>query len=176
MVGAPFEDADLAEGTYDLGVAATSFHWVHARVGLPKVARLLRPGGWWVMWWNRYGDPDRRGQFFQAVLPVYSTRATARARWVRQGAPGERRETSRRLARLASSGRFDRIEYELLRWPVTLTAREVRGLWSTFGEVANLPLRERSRFLDRIEGIARDEFGGTVRIDMRTPIYTARRV
>lgn len=176
VVRATFEEAELPEGWFDLGVAATSFHWVHGRMGLPKVARLLRSGGRWAMWWNRYGDPGRRGQFFQAIAPLYSSRATTRARWIRQARSEERRETSRRLALLGASGNFDRITYELLRWPVTLTALEVRGLWATFGEVTKMSPNGRREFLDGIERIAREEFGGKVRIDMRTPIYTARRV
>ena len=92
VVRATFEDAALPEGSFDLGVAATSFHWVHGRVGLPKVARLLRPGGWWAMWWNRHGDPDRRGQFFHAIQPLYSPRPAVQARWIRQDRSGERRE------------------------------------------------------------------------------------
>ena len=175
VVRATFEDAALPEGSFDLGVAATSFHWIHGRRGVPKVARLLKPGGWWAMWWNRYGDPDRRGRFFEAIQPLYTSRATARARWVRRARRGERLETSRRLALLGASGSFDRISYELLRWSVTLTAPAVRGLWATFGEVTKMTPKARRRFLDGIERIAREEFGGRVRIDMRTPMYTARR-
>jgi len=34
---------------------------------LTKVADLLRPGGWWVMVWNDFGDPDRTDPFHEAT-------------------------------------------------------------------------------------------------------------
>ena len=48
----PFEAADLPEADFDLGYAATSFHWLAAAPALAKVVRLLRPGGCWAMWWT----------------------------------------------------------------------------------------------------------------------------
>ncbi|EQD38338.1 Methyltransferase type 11, partial [mine drainage metagenome] len=51
-----FEEVPLRPGSFDLGVAATSFHWLPERRGLRKVARALRPGGWWAAWGNEHGD------------------------------------------------------------------------------------------------------------------------
>ena len=31
------------------------------------MAGLLRPGGWWVMVWNDFGDPDRADPFHEAT-------------------------------------------------------------------------------------------------------------
>jgi SAM-dependent methyltransferase len=53
-----FEDSALEPASFDLGVAATSFHWLPARPALAKVRRLLKPGGWWAMWWNVYRGMD----------------------------------------------------------------------------------------------------------------------
>ena len=49
VVVQPFEEAKLADGRFDLGVAATAFHWLEEDAALAKIARLLRPGGWWAM-------------------------------------------------------------------------------------------------------------------------------
>src|SRR5690242_6402850 len=54
-----FENAVLPLGVFDLGASATAFHWVDQRAGLRKVASLLKPGGWWAMWWNVFGDLAR---------------------------------------------------------------------------------------------------------------------
>jgi SAM-dependent methyltransferase len=56
---ASVEEFTLPDDTFDLAVAATSFHWVDPSVGLAKVRSALRPGGAWAMWWNVFGDPDR---------------------------------------------------------------------------------------------------------------------
>src|SRR4051794_1152307 len=42
VVTAPFEDAALPHGHYDLVAAATSFHWIDPAVGLAKVADVLK--------------------------------------------------------------------------------------------------------------------------------------
>src|SRR5215469_7248392 len=43
VVVAPFEEAVLQEGSFDLGISATAFHWFSEDFALAKVARLLRP-------------------------------------------------------------------------------------------------------------------------------------
>ena len=37
-----FERSELDEGAFDLGVAATSFHWLDQQPALAKAARALR--------------------------------------------------------------------------------------------------------------------------------------
>ena len=41
-----FEDLDVPDGTFDLVISATAFHWIDPEVGFVKAAALLRPGGW----------------------------------------------------------------------------------------------------------------------------------
>ena len=62
-----FEDAAVATATFDLGVCATAFHWLDQDVALMKVADLLRPGGWWAMVWNVFGDDSRPDPFHEAT-------------------------------------------------------------------------------------------------------------
>ena len=50
---ATFEDWDHAGRTFDLILFAQSFHWVDPAVALPKIRRLLRPGGQLALAWNR---------------------------------------------------------------------------------------------------------------------------
>jgi SAM-dependent methyltransferase len=59
VIRSTFEDAVLRGAGFDLGFSATAFHWLDEETALKKVAGLLRPGGWWVMVWNDFGDPDR---------------------------------------------------------------------------------------------------------------------
>jgi trans-aconitate methyltransferase len=65
------EDADLPEASFELVVAATSFHWVvPVHEGLTRCARLLRPGGWLALWWTVFGDHSRPDPFHEALQPV----------------------------------------------------------------------------------------------------------
>lgn len=44
-VNASFENADIENGSFDFIYAASSFHWVDAEVGCPKMMRALKNGG-----------------------------------------------------------------------------------------------------------------------------------
>ena len=48
-----------AAASFDLIVSADAFHWVDPAAGLPKAARLLRPGGWLALLTTgeRYPEP-----------------------------------------------------------------------------------------------------------------------
>jgi ubiquinone/menaquinone biosynthesis C-methylase UbiE len=54
-----FEDFDAPDGSFDLIVSATAFHWLDPEVQFTKPARLLRPGGWLAVLGTRetYDDP-----------------------------------------------------------------------------------------------------------------------
>ncbi len=67
VVNSTFEEAALPEASFDLGLSATSFHWLDEDLALAKVAKLLRPGGWWAMVWNVFGDQHRPDPFHEAT-------------------------------------------------------------------------------------------------------------
>src|SRR5262249_38175362 len=67
---AAFEDVELDPASFDLAVSATAFHWVDEPVGLRRVARALRPGGWFAQWWNMFGDPDQLDAFHLATQSI----------------------------------------------------------------------------------------------------------
>ena len=67
VIRSSFEDAALPVAAFDLGISATAFHWLDENAALMKVADLLRPGGWWAMVWNVFGDPGRPDPFHEAT-------------------------------------------------------------------------------------------------------------
>ena len=67
VLTASFEEAALPEASFDLGVSATAFHWLTEELALTKVAKLLRPGGWWATVWNVFGDSHRPDPFHEAT-------------------------------------------------------------------------------------------------------------
>jgi SAM-dependent methyltransferase len=52
------ESIPLRDGTVDLVVCATAWHWLHTTEAVEEVGRVLRPGGHLAVWWanNRWGD------------------------------------------------------------------------------------------------------------------------
>jgi trans-aconitate methyltransferase len=57
----------LPSSSFELVVAATSFHWVDQRVGMTKLVHCLKRGGWVAMWWTLFRDPTSPDAFTQEV-------------------------------------------------------------------------------------------------------------
>jgi SAM-dependent methyltransferase len=173
-IASPFEDARLPVGEFDLGVAATSFHWLPERRALRGVDRALRPGGWWAWWSNFHGDPYRPTSFDRAVRPVY--REVFGPRRGRKPAGRTVAKDQRgHLGALRSNGHFTDVSVEQIRWEVALSPVRAAALWATFSEIATLPSASRTRFLAMFRDALHENFGTRVRIPIRTPLYTARR-
>ena len=170
---ASFEDAQLPAASFDLGVAATSFHWVEQAAGLRKAHSLLVPGGWWTMWWNHFHDPARRDAFQEATTPLM--RPLARSPTMgEQGRPAFVLDVEARTHDLLRAG-FEDVEFEVIPWTISLDVAQIRALYSTFSPLARLPADERERILDGLAQIAEESFGGRVERAFLTALYTSRR-
>jgi SAM-dependent methyltransferase len=180
LVEATFEAADLPESGFDLGYAATSFHWLDAAPALDKVARLLRPGGYWAMWWNIYQDPKRPDPFRDAVTPlIQDLRAEAPSfkgepRHVLPQGLARALQVDDRVAELRAAG-FSGIEHETLRWKASFDTAGIRALYGSFSVMRDVAPERAEAFLDQVAGIAETQFGGQVERACVTPVYTARR-
>lgn len=174
VVVAAFEDAALEDGAFDLGCAATSFHWMEQRPALAKIARLLRPDGWWAAWWNVFGDAERADPFHDATLPLLAPMQTTPS-WNPNWKHPFALDTEVRLGDLRADGLFEDIAVEMLRWTLVLDPKQVRALYATYSQFSVLDEVERNRILDGLFEIAAREFGGRVERNMVTAIYTARR-
>lgn len=167
-----FEDVELPEGSFDLGLAATSFHWVEPGRGLAKARRLLKPGGWCAMIWNVFGDEARPDPFHEATVHLVGGVKSPSAG--EPGGPAFALDAERRRAELQAAG-FEDIGYEARPWTLTLDQAAVRALYGTFSDIAQHEPAERERVLDALGQIAEREFGGRVQRNMVTALYTARR-
>lgn len=173
VVEAPFEDADLS-GAFDLGVAATSFHWVEPALGLGKVSRLLRPGGGWAMWWTQHGDESGEDAFRDATRHLLSGLPDPRP-WARApGRPWFAVDVPARREDLVAAG-FEAVEHELIRRTVRFDTTRIRALYATFSPIARLPAEERERLLDAVALVAERDFAGVVERPLLTVVYSARR-
>jgi SAM-dependent methyltransferase len=168
---AAFEDAALPEHAFDVGIAATSFHWVAPDRGLAKVARVLRPGGWWAMWWNVFGDPATPDPFHVAteslMAPLLHSPSVGA-----QGVPFAL-DRDARLADLVGAGLVDATDARTVQL-LTMTADQIRGLYGTFSPVSRLESGARNALLDAVAEIAARDFGGQVELHLVTAMYLAR--
>lgn len=168
-----FEEAIMPAASFDLGIAATSLHWIEPGQALAKAFHLLRPGGHWAMWWNIFGDPDEADAFHQCTHALFERLQKSPSHG--DGPKGHfGLDRKHRIAELEQAG-FESIIAEEVRWRPVLNKQQILGLTATFSPVARLPKIERQAFLDRIGAIVDEEFGGRVMRHFMTAIYTARR-
>ncbi|MGC2789677.1 MAG: class I SAM-dependent methyltransferase [Thermoplasmata archaeon] len=171
-----FERAVLPRAAFDLGVAASSFHWTSERLALRRVARALKPGGWWAAWNSLHGDPYRSGSFRHALQPLYRELAGQRTRGEEVPRAFAARDRKRRIGAIKSVDRFDRVSRQDFHWRVKLDTARVSALWGTFSDVLVLPPKKRRWFLSELGRVVDEQFGGNVEIPVLTPLYTARRI
>ena len=118
------EDAELADADFDSVVAATAMHWVDLSVGLPKIHRTLRPGGWLAVWRNVFGDDSEETQFRQRVNEIVAKR--------HQPDVGRSRDQRATMEELAAGGWFEPVRTEHWRWSLDLSAKQIGLLFKTF--------------------------------------------
>jgi SAM-dependent methyltransferase len=165
-----FEEAALEESAFDLGVCATAFHWLLEDSALAKVARLLRPGGWWAMVWNVFGDSSRPDPFHEATRMLLDGPRGPSAGT--HGIPFALDNTAR-VEALRQTGAFDLIEHRSGAWMLELDADQTVALYATFSEIN--ARQDRQTVLTELRRIARDKFQDRVTRNMMTSLYIARR-
>lgn len=164
------EDCRLDDAAFDLGVCATALHWLDEDCALARVARALRPGGWWAAICHVFGDTGRHDAFHEATTGILDGQRSPST--PEQGPPFALDEAVR-IGALARAGAFDDIAHRSERWQLVLTADEVVQLYRTFSPVAARPDRE--AVLAALWRIATEDFGGRVTRNMTTSLYVARR-
>ncbi len=162
VLEASIEDVELAEGEYDVVVAATSLHWVDLDRSLPLLHRALRPGGSLAVWWAVFGDPDWHTPFRDRVDEI------TREGGIWSGGTPRPLQAADRMAELAAGGLFGPREPSVIQWPMNLTVEQVRDLFTTFP-------RWSPELVDQVADAAAD-CGGVVEEHYLTVVYLADRL
>jgi SAM-dependent methyltransferase len=167
-----FEEANLPEAAFDLGVSATSFHWLEPAPTLAKIYRSLKPGGWWAMWWNHFGSevPD---EFHRATDHLFVGTADSPA-WSGQKRTPFALDRNSRLQDLTAGG-FHDAEVDLWRSSLTCDTAGLVALYSTFSPIQVLEPDSRRELLKNLAQIADGQFGGRIECPLITVLYTARK-
>jgi len=174
VVDATFEDADLPAAAFDLGVCATAFHWLPEQPALAKAARLLKPGGWWAMVWNVFGDPGREDPFHEATDALLNSGPRTPGNGGPAGIPFALHVQHRRSA-FGRRPEFTDLSHRAESWDLVLNPDEVVALYSTYSDMTARPPDERRQVLAELRRIAAEAFDGRVVRNMITILYTARR-
>lgn len=181
VIRGPFEHSTVDEASFDLVVAATSFHWVVPNdEALVRSADALRPGGWLALWWNVFGDHERPDPFYDAVEALLRRIEPALADRPEAGSPGPlpvpyALDVAARVGELDRSGRFGPVRHKRFVWSQHHSTEDVRAQFASFSPWLALPSGRREVALDALARLVDDEFGGIVERLYVTPIYLAQR-
>ncbi|GAA2793130.1 class I SAM-dependent methyltransferase [Crossiella cryophila] len=170
VITAPFEEAGLPEGGFDLAVAATSFHWVDLDTGLAKLRRIVRPGGWVALWWMMFEDPARPHAFDAAAEEILGM---SPGTVMDPGGPPFQLDAELHRAYFAKAG-FTEFGGEVIRSELRMDAARLRTLYASMALVLSHPPEERAQLLDALETLVHQRFGGEVVRPFVTGFYRAR--
>jgi len=170
----PFEAAELEAGSFDLTVAATSYHWLDPSTRVQKLADALKPGGFAALMWNLFQDQTKPDPFHEATQHVLAPLGDTPSESLAPTPFALQREV--RTAEFVESGLFEPACYHEVRWTLTLTADDMALLYSTFAHIQKLSDTDREKILTKLKRIANDEFNGKVERHMTSPLYLFRRL
>lgn len=173
VVVGPFETVDLAPGSFDAVVAASSYHWVPPEARMARPADLLRPGGHLALIAiNQVASPADRG-FFDEVHHVFN----------RHGLPGTHDPvpTHEELVpsfvdEIAASPEFEEPSIHRYRWDQRYTAREYPELKRTDSNCRAMADPEaREAMLAEVEALIDARYDGWIVRPVTASLVLARR-
>lgn len=173
VASSSFEEIELPGATFDLGAAATCFHWLEQETALAKVFALLRSGGRWAMWWNVFGDLEHPDEYERATTPLFR-QLTPSPSWTCDGRSPFGLDEALRRAQMKTAG-FEKIDFQRLRWTQPMDTAQVVGLASTFSQVSLAAPARRARFLSELAELIERRFGGRVERHFSTTFYSAEK-
>jgi trans-aconitate methyltransferase len=150
VVACAFEAWQDAAESYDLFLAAQSFHWIEPHYGLARAAELLKAGGTIAV----VGTADRSQEsaFWQATAPIYNKYNPV---------DSSGRPPSDSLQALRTSGQFVDIREVRTTWTRRYTGEEYIKLLWTFSDHCAMPEPNRSQFFEEIRRVI-SAMGGEV--------------
>ncbi|MGQ0842657.1 MAG: class I SAM-dependent methyltransferase [Sporichthyaceae bacterium] len=164
---AAFEDCDVPPATFDLVVAAQSWHWVDHDRGARVAADALCEGGHLCLWWNR---PNVLvGPVWNAMEAVYRYLAPE-LRPVVLGHPAQVAGDD-----VPPAPGFGPWSYAHWDWTQNYAAAEFAELLDTHSDHAVLPPIQRELLLEAVARTVDDVGGGAVTYPYRTFLAYARR-
>jgi hypothetical protein len=173
IVISSFEEADIPQASFDLGVAATSFHWIDQKVGLSKLGQVIGPAGWVALWWTLFRDPYQPDEFSQAVEQLLGP--ATRGAFDEPGRPPFQLDELHRRRDLTRWAGLEDVSSQVTSWTCELTPVQARALYASMATVIRRPPDEQRRILDGVVRLAAEMSEGVVKRQFVTALYTGRK-
>jgi SAM-dependent methyltransferase len=170
-----FEDLALQDGSFELVISATAFHWLDPDVAYPKVARILGDGGSLALFWNVHVHSDASEGFFEDAQRIYEREAPEIV------GPDDHKglprpdEVHDRTDEIRDTGLFGRITTRHYQWDETYDSRSYLRVLNTYSGHRSLGDETRRRLFRGIADLIDTRFGGSVVKGYLTTLYVAER-
>lgn len=168
-----FEALDDAGRVADLVYSGQAWHWVDPAVAIPKVVKLLRPGGALAPFWNRprydehpLGELD---DIYARLAPELKDSVTAEA----PRPLADRVGVDVHVDRIRQSGRFATVEIRTYDWDDTRSTAEYVDLLGTHSNHVLLEPERRAALHGAIAE-AIENAGGAITVPHRSYLIVAR--
>lgn len=169
-----FEDWFVEPASFDLVVAATSFHWLEPKQRLQKIAQCLKVSGQLALLWNCYVDEDQQDEFHNATQSLLSGLPQSPS----EGANNVSfaLDVNARAEEFARHSCFGELRHKQVKWCLQLTTAQLVALYSTFSVISSLSVARQQSLLKQLADIADHQFGGLVTRNMTSIIYMAQKI
>jgi SAM-dependent methyltransferase len=157
-------------GQFDAVLAASSFHWVSPEVGYPKVAAALRPGGHFILLWNKELTPSY--EIYQQLTPVYEQYAPSLIRPYEDSAA--QAAILDELGGMAIvSGHFEDLQTANLEVKVTYSIGQYLLLLNTYSPHLKLEPQQRQNLFEGLRRVL-GQYGDTVQLSYVSAFHIVR--
>lgn len=153
-----FEDWEAPQGTFDLVMSATAWHWVPPEIGYPKAAHALKHSGSLAIFSNLHPAP--LVGFFPEVQEVY--RSIAPEIGHPDTAPSIEESIEATAQQIERTGLFGPIVVKRYAWSKDYSRDEYMRLLNTYSNHLSLEHARRARLHAAIGALIDREFGGVV--------------
>jgi SAM-dependent methyltransferase len=170
-----FEDLALQDGSFELVISATAFHWLDPDVAYPKVAKILADGGSLALFWNVHVHSDASESFFEDTQRIYEREAPEIVGPDDYKGPPRPHEVHDRTKEIQDTGLFTSITTRHYLWDETYDSRSYLRVLSTYSGHRSLDDETRGRLFRGIADLIDTRFAGSIVKGYLTTLYVAKK-
>lgn len=166
-----FEEWIPEAASFDVVLAATSFHWIPATIGYPKAAHILQEPGYLILLWNKELQPTEA--VYQSLQAVYQKYAPSLARYETQA---QQEEILRKLGQIITdSGYFYPPISGQVKADVTYTVEDYLTLLNTYSPYLKLEPSTRTALFAELRDTITKQWGETLNLSYLSAFHIARK-
>ncbi|MEO0394538.1 MAG: class I SAM-dependent methyltransferase [Cyanobacteria bacterium P01_A01_bin.137] len=171
ILNSAFEEWPLVERQFDAVLAATSFHWIPAEVGYPKVAQALKENGRLILLWNNELQPSY--EVYQRFAEIYQRHAPSLDRY--EDNPTREKILQNLGSMVVESGYFrDMVSGHVVN-KVSYTTLEYLTLLTTYSPYLELEAQTRQDLFDELQTLIDQEFDGTLDLSFLSAFHIVKK-